>query len=203
MDFVDEQHRARLLLELGKHRLQALFEITAILRTGDQRTEIERVDGATAEHLGHLTLNDSARQTLGDRRLADTGLTNIERIVLAATTEDLDRALDLEFATDQRIDLALLGELVEVAGVLLERTGALGFRCSGPCCGRLFLRASFVVVGLRHAVRDVIDHIEARHILATEQKHRMALLLAEDGDEHVRHGDFLAAARLHVEYGAL
>src|SRR6267143_1396776 len=39
--------------------------------------------------------------------------------------------------------------------------------------------------------------------IAVVQEHRVALLLAEDRDQHVAHADFLLAARLHVKDGAL
>src|SRR3546814_11258485 len=47
-------------------------------------------------------------------------------VVLAAAAQDLDRAIDLGPAPDQRIDLAVLGLLVEVDRELLERAFALG-----------------------------------------------------------------------------
>ena len=40
-------------------------------------------------------------------------------------------------------------------------------------------------------------------MLAVEQKHGVALLLAEDRDQHVADADFLLAARLHVEHRPL
>ena len=46
VDLVDEQDRAGLLLNWLMTRLQALLEIAAILGSGDQRAEIERIDRA-------------------------------------------------------------------------------------------------------------------------------------------------------------
>src|SRR3546814_7205410 len=62
----------------------------------------------------------------GDRGFAHAGVAHIERVVLAAAAQDLDRAIDLGPAPDQRIDLAVLGLLVEVDRELLERAFALG-----------------------------------------------------------------------------
>mgnify|MGYP003461249399 CR=1 FL=1 len=62
-----------------------------------------------------------SRESLGECSRADTGLTEIERIVLATTAQYLDGALHFERAADQRIDLARLRPLVEIGGVLLER----------------------------------------------------------------------------------
>ena len=124
MDLIDEENRAGLLLHLGEHRLQALLEIAAVLGARDQRAHVERVDRGIEQHLGHLVLDDHAREPLGDRGLADAGLADVQGIVLAPPAQDLDGALDLELAADQRIDLALARGLVEVGGVLLERAAA-------------------------------------------------------------------------------
>ena len=77
------------------------------------------------QHLGHLALDDLARQALGDRRLADAGLADIERVVLGAAAQHLDGALDLVLAADQRIDPALAGLLVEIDAVGGQRLVAL------------------------------------------------------------------------------
>ena len=72
-----------------------------------------------------------------------------------------------------------------------------------PSAGRLVLVRRLLLGDLRQAVRDVIDDVEARDVLAVQQEHRVALLLAEDRDQHVGDADFLLAARLHVEHRAL
>jgi hypothetical protein len=112
MDLVDEQDGARLCLELGQHRLEPLFEIAAITGACKKGSHIEGVDRCVQQHLRHFTLDDATRQPLGDRRLADTGLADIKRIVLGPPTQDRDRAFDFGFAADQRINPATLGLLV-------------------------------------------------------------------------------------------
>ena len=115
---------ARDLLQLRDHALQALLEITAILGAGDQRAHVERIDGAVGEHLGHLALDDEARQAFGDGGLADAGFADVQRIVLAPPAQDLDGALDLELAADQRIDAPFLGHAIQIRRVLLQRAAA-------------------------------------------------------------------------------
>ena len=44
VDLVDEQDRAWIVLDLLHHGLQALFEIAAIARAGEQRAHVERED---------------------------------------------------------------------------------------------------------------------------------------------------------------
>jgi hypothetical protein len=66
-------------------------------------------------------LGDAPGQALGNGGLAHAGLAHQQRVVLAAAAQDLDHALDLVLAADQRVDLAVLGQLVQVLGELLQR----------------------------------------------------------------------------------
>src|SRR6185437_4704871 len=92
---------------------------------GDERPHVERVDRAGAQHFGHLALDDLARQAFGDGGLADAGIADEERVVLLPAAENLDRALDLGIAADQRIDAAGLGLLVQIDAIGVERIAAL------------------------------------------------------------------------------
>ena len=201
VDLVDEEDGARLLLELADDALQPLLEIAAILGAGDQRAHVERIDSAVRQHVGDFALDDHARQPFGNGRFSYAGFAHVQRIVLAAPAQDLDGAFHLERAADQRIDLAVLGELVEIGGVFVERAAAVAVAI-GAFAARLFLRR-LLFGDLREAVRDEIDHVEARDLGAIQQMHRVALLFTEDGDEHVGDADFFLARRLHVEHGAL
>ena len=205
VDLVDEQHRVGLLLELGEDRLQPLLEVAAIARAGEQRAHVERVDHRLLQHLGHLALDDLAGQALGDRRLADAGLADIERVVLGAAAQHLDGALDLVLAADQRIDAAFAVLLVEVDAVggqrlvtlLDRRLAAVLLLGAGDAAGAGTARH----LGL--AVADVIDGVEPRHALVLEERHGVAVALGEQGHQHVGAGDFLAAGRLHMHGRAL
>ena len=76
-------------------------------------------------------------------------------------------------------------------GVLVERAAAVTVPL-GLAAG-LFL-GGLLLGDLRETMRDEIDHVETGDLRAIQQVHGMALLLAEDGDEHVGHADFLLAA---------
>ena len=132
VDFVNEQDGMRVILQCLENTLQALFEIATILGAGEQGAHIERIDIRLGENFRHVALDDLARQALGDGGLADTGFANQQRVVLAATAERLDDAFEFLVTPDQRVDLALQRQRVEVDGVLLERPGfglfAFGFR---------------------------------------------------------------------------
>ena len=95
MDLVDEHDGVRMRLDLLHHLLQALFEIAAIARAGEQRAHVEGEDGGAFQHLRHLALDDLAGKSLRDGGLADAGIADEERVVLLAAAQDLDGALDL------------------------------------------------------------------------------------------------------------
>ena len=125
VDLVDEHDRARIGLDLLDHLLEALLEIAAIARAGEQRAHVEREHGRVLQHVRHFAVDDAARQAFGDRGLADAGLADEQRVVLLPAAEHLDGAVDLGVAADQRIDLAVLGLLVEVDAIGLERIALL------------------------------------------------------------------------------
>ena len=125
VDLVDEEDRVGVVDQLLEHRLQALLEVAAILGAGEQRAHVERVDLALGEDLGHLALDDAPREPFRDRGLADAGLADQQRVVLAPAAERLDHALELAVAADQRVDLAVERLRVEVLRVALERAARL------------------------------------------------------------------------------
>jgi hypothetical protein len=123
----EEDDRSARLGDLLEDGLQALLELTAVLRARDEGADVERVDAPLAQRLGHVAGDDALGEALGDRGLADAGLADQDRVVLRAAREDLDDAPDLVVAADDRIELALLRGGGEVAAVLLERlVGVLG-----------------------------------------------------------------------------
>ena len=91
--FVDEEDRLRRAGERGDDGLEALLEVAAEPRAGEQRARVEREDLGAAQRLGHVVLEQPRREALGHRRLADAGLADEHRVVLAAAAEHLDRAL--------------------------------------------------------------------------------------------------------------
>ena len=64
-------------------------------------------------------------KALGDRRLADTRITDKQGVVLGAPAQHLDGALNLPLPPDQRIGLSGLCLLVEIDAVGLERLVSL------------------------------------------------------------------------------
>src|SRR3546814_7440352 len=66
-----EQDRVRHAFELGHDLFQPLLEIAAVTGSGEQRAHVERIDDRGQQYLGHVALDDLAREALGDRGLAD------------------------------------------------------------------------------------------------------------------------------------
>ncbi len=201
VDLVDEEDRVGVVDQLLQDRLQALLEVAAILGAGEERAHVERVHLALGEDLGHLVVDDALGEALGDGGLADAGFAHQERVVLAPAAEDLHDTLELRLAADERVDLAVDGELVQVLREALER--AAGLRL-----GRLGLALAFLARARRlrrlgDAVRDVVHHVQARDALLVEEVDGVGILLAVDGDQHVGAGHFLLPGRLHVKDRAL
>ena len=152
-------------------------------------------------------MRNAPGQALGNRGFSNPRLTHQQGVVFAAAAQNLDDPLYLVLATNQGIDLSILGHLVEVLGVLLQRRGFFIF------LGRSFFALGSRLIGLAglrrvilfDAVGDEIHHIQAGHALLVEVVDRVRIFLTEDGHQHVRaHHLFFAAARgLHVHDGAL
>ena len=59
-------------------------------------------------------------QAFRNGSFSHTRITDIDRIVLSTAAEDLDRALELFFPTNQGVELVFLGLLAEIGGIQFE-----------------------------------------------------------------------------------
>jgi hypothetical protein len=202
VDLVDEQDRVLLFLQLREQALEALLEIAAVLGAREQRTQVERVDHAGAQHVGHLAVDDALGQPLGDRGLAHPGFADQQRIVLAPAREDLRHALELRGTPDQRIDAPGAGLVVEVGRETLQRA-RLAVLALLLLLARLGPAGARGVGDLGYAMGDVVDDIDARDVLLLQQVHRLALLFAEQRDQHIGARHLVAPRGLHVKHRAL
>ena len=85
VQLVDEQDDlAAGLLDLLEDGLEALLELAAVLRAGQQRADVERDDAAVAQRLGDVAGDDALGEALDDRGLADAGLADQDGVVLRA-----------------------------------------------------------------------------------------------------------------------
>ena len=107
--------------DLLEHGLEPLLELTAVLGAGDHGAEVQRHQALALQALRDVAGHHALGEALDDRRLADAGLADQDRVVLGAPGQHLDDAADLGVAADDRVDLAVAGALGEVDGVLLQR----------------------------------------------------------------------------------
>ena len=126
VQLVDEQDDLAFLLgEIVEHALEALFELAAELRAGDQRAHVEREDAFALQAFGHFAVDDALREAFDNGGLADARLADEHRVVLRAAREHLHRAADFVVAADDRVQLAARSARGEIDGVLLERAAFL------------------------------------------------------------------------------
>ena len=108
-------------LHFIKHTFEALFKLAAIFGARDQTAHVERHQRAVLERVRHVTVDDALGEAFGNRRLADAGFTDEDRVVLGATREDLDCAADFFIAANHRVQLAFPRGCRQVTRELLER----------------------------------------------------------------------------------
>ena len=138
VQLVDEQDDVPASADLLEHLLQPLLEITAVARTRDQRTQVQRVKLLVLQRLGHLAPDHQLRQPLDDRGLAHTRLADQHRVVLRPARQDLHDPLDLPLPPDHRVQLALASGLGEVAAELIQhrRRRRRALAATARCCPR-------------------------------------------------------------------
>ena len=134
MQLVDKQDDAPIALtDLVQNSLEPLLKLAAILRACDQSTHIKGEDGLILQARRHVALDDALGKPLGDSSLANAGLADQHRIVLALTAQDADHVSDLVVTADDRIELIRLCPLYEVGTVFLKRSvGLLGVVARHP-----------------------------------------------------------------------
>ena len=119
---VDEQDDlARGGLDFLEDRLQPLLELAAIFRAGDECAHVERHELLVLQTFRYVTVDDAQRKPFRDRGLADARIADQHRVVLGPPRQHLHGAPYLVVAPDDRVDLAFLGSLGQVARIFLER----------------------------------------------------------------------------------
>ena len=84
VDLVDEQNDVAALVDLLQHLLQALFEITTVTRTSDQRTQVQRIQLLILQRFRYLAVNNIQGQALNHGSLTDAWVTDQHWVVLRA-----------------------------------------------------------------------------------------------------------------------
>ena len=120
VDLVDKGDDVATGADLLGDLLQALFEVTAVTRTSNERTEVESVELLVLESLRNVAGDNRLSEALHNSRLTHTGFTNEDRVVLGTARENLHHALDFLLTTNNRVKLAFAGSLSQVATELVE-----------------------------------------------------------------------------------
>ena len=123
VQLVQEQDHVLGLADLLHHRLEPLLELPAVLGAGHERAQVELQEALLGQHVRDLVADDALGEAFHDGGLAHAGLADQDRVVLGAAGQDLDHPLDLGLAPDDRVELALPGQLGEIAGELVEHRG--------------------------------------------------------------------------------
>ncbi len=121
MELVDEHDDVRVVGQLLHDRLQALFELTTVLRASDDQRNVERENPLVGEEVRHVPVDDLLGESLDDRRLANARLADQDGVVLRPAAQHLLHALQLVLPPDERVELILHRRLGQVAAELGEQ----------------------------------------------------------------------------------
>src|SRR5215210_2629857 len=186
VELVDEQDDVAALGDLLHHLLEALLELAAVLRAGHERGQVERVDLLVLQQLGHLAVRDQLGEALDHGGLADARLADQNGVVLLAAREDLHDPLDLGLAAHDRVELALGGELCEVAAELVEQLRgllALALRAGGRA------RAALAASGAGEHADDLVADLLGVGVEVEQDAGGQSLVLAQEAKQDVRCAD--------------
>src|SRR4051794_28260086 len=191
VELVDEQDDVAALGDLLHHLLEALLELAAVLRAGDEGREIQRVDLLALEQLGDVGVRDALGEPLDDCGLADAGLTDQHGVVLGPPREDLHDPLDLGLATDDGVELALCGELGQVAPELVEQLrGLLALALgAGPARARALTAALAAAARAGQHADDLVADLFRVGVEVEQDARSDTLVLANEAEQDVLRAD--------------
>ena len=187
------------VLDLLEHLLQALLEVTAVARPGDQGAEVEGVDLLVLERLGHVAADDRLGEALDEGGLADAGLADEDRVVLGAAGQHLHDPLDLLLAPDDRVELALARGL----GVGCGRTGRAPASVDGAPSGGGAGSGRLLALEAGQQLDDLLA--DAVEVGAELDQHLGgdALALADQAEQDVLGADVVVAELQRLAQGQL
>ena len=121
VDFVDEKDDFALgLRHFLHHAFESFLELALVLRTGQQRTHIERVKLLVFQVFRHVAAHDSLCQALDNGRFTRARLTDENRVVFRASRQDLQHTPNLVIAPDDGVEFAFSSIIDEVFRVFRE-----------------------------------------------------------------------------------
>ena len=165
------------------HLAQALLELALHAGAGLQQAHVQGAQLDVFQRGRHVAGDDAQGEAFHHRGLAHAGLAGEDRVVLAATHEDVHQLADLVVTADDRVQLAAAGLLGEVDGEALEgfllAHGRWGHGAAGIARGGTGVEA---VGGGQGVLRGVADDL----VEALDQGFHLDLVeLAGDGAQRV------------------
>ena len=126
VNLVDEEDDLAFGLRHFLHdALQSFLKLAFILRTGQQRTHVEREELLVLQVLRHVTAHDALGQTFHDGGLTRARFTDEDRVVLRTARQNLQHASYLVVTAYHWVELAFAGIVDEVLGIFRERLEVL------------------------------------------------------------------------------
>ena len=174
VQLVDEDDDVRVVGQFLHDRLEAFFELTAILRARDDERDVERENPLVRQEVRDVAEDDLLRQAFDDGGLADARLADEHGVVLRPAAEHLLDALDFVLAADERVEVVLHRRLGEVAAELGEQ--------------RRFLHAGERGLLVEQLDDVLADRVEA-HPLFHEDGRRHRTLFTQDAEQQVLGAD--------------
>ncbi len=206
VDLVHEQNGLGSVLQRLDHALQPLLEVAPVAGAGQQRPQVQGMHRHVLHGRRHVAAGDLEGQALHQRCLAHAGVAHEHRVVLPPPLEHVERAQDLRLAANDRVDATLAGQLGEVAGVggqgVVGRRGDDGGVTTGTRRHHLLALAGRRRAG-GAAPRQPAHHRQARDALFPDEQGGRAVLLVQDGHQHVAAQDLLPLGRVGVARRAL
>ncbi len=210
MQLVDEQNRVLGPADFVHHGLDPLFELAAVLRAGDHHRQVEHDHALVAEQFRNVAVDHHLGKALDDGRLADARFAQEDRVVFLPAAENLHDALDLALAADHRVELALPGQLREVAAKTVQsrRLAFAGLLRGGRSSLARFGRFEPVAEQVQDLLADVFElhsqvhqHLGGNAFLLAEQTQKQVLgadvvMVEVAGLFHRVFDDFLGPRRL-------
>ena len=179
VDLVDHQDHVPSGLDLLHDLLEALLKLTAIFGPRDEQTNVKGEDALVFQDVRNFTLLDALSKTFGDGRLAHTRLADQHRIVLGATSQDLDDPVDFIVATHHGVKLGLTGHLGEVAAEFIQ-----GWRLGGTFCSTATTAAGHFGGFTQHA-NDLSSDLGQIHTQVLEHTGRNAFTFPDQAEQQM------------------
>ena len=186
VQLVDEEDDVLGPPDLVHHGLDALLELAAVLGAGDHHRQVQHDQPAVVQDLRDAGADDHLGQALDDGGLADAGLAQEDGVVLLPAAEDLDDALDLVLAADDRIELAFFGQFGQVAAEAVQGGGlALAFLALFFLCGFFGFHAC------SQKVENFLPHLFQLQRQVHQDLRGDAVVLAEQAQQQVLGADVI------------